>query len=353
MIINLKLLERDIQSEPEVLDSLVKEIWRHSEDVVPKITNIKNVVLCGCGDSFFSAIAGGHMFRYFSGVPSFAEEAYEFAKYGLLQEKTLFIAISASGRTRTTIEAAGRAKQSGALVLAITCNKECPLAEVSDSHIHLNIRDSTPIPILTSMGILTMLGALSILLGFARNVLTADKYEAYRRDLMMIGDSTKRAITTQDKIGGVADTLEGKRNIYLVGGGPNYASALFGMAKLRELNVSHSIAFELEEFLHYGNIPLNHGGVVILIACGESVERAQDAVWLLKKMGVEVFLIGNKNIGNVHQLEIPDIPEPLTVIPSLAILHQIAIVMAKGRYGEKLSIKHGDYVSRIIRVTKK
>jgi hypothetical protein len=53
----------------------------------------------------------------------------------LLDEDSVAIAISNTGRTVETIEMLGQAKSSGAFTLAITSNADSPLAELADVHL--------------------------------------------------------------------------------------------------------------------------------------------------------------------------------------------------------------------------
>jgi len=138
-------------------------------------------------------------------------------------------------------------------------------------------------------------------------------------------------------------------HIYFVGGGPNYSTALFAMAKFRELKLAHSIAFELEEFMHYGNIPLTPRDPCIIMSWGGTNQRARDVIDLLKYMGARVMVLSDQDIGGDHNIVMPRVNEALSPILCLAAIHDIMVSIAKKKHGDRIEVEHGEYISKKIR----
>src|SRR5512135_1592009 len=84
---------------------------------------------------------------------------------------------------------------------------------------------------------------------------------------------------------------EAGRNIYpYSGGGPAYASALFGAAKVKECSPDHAIAIPLEEFHHYNS--QKAGDPLFLLAPhGPGVPRALDTLHEGKRWGGQVYSV--------------------------------------------------------------
>lgn len=62
----------------------------------------------------------------------------------LLGQDDVLVAISFSGRTRGTVDAATRAKESGATIVSLTCSRKSPLLEVTDIPIVLDAGGGRP-----------------------------------------------------------------------------------------------------------------------------------------------------------------------------------------------------------------
>jgi len=348
----LDLLEKDISQEAKIVDDLIVSIWDQIEIIMPKISEYENIILTGCGDSFFAAIYGQYLLENISKIRAYAENAYECYKYSNIHDGDLMIAISASGQTGVTVAAAKKARKNGAKIVGITCNKSGLLLKYSDERIILDIHECVPIPTTSSMGALMTLASLSIWFGLVKNRLYMSEYEELRKGIMMISKQMQRIYNMSSKIKKISNMIHEQNSdrIYLVGGGPNYVTALFGMAKLRELKVFHSYAFELEEFIHYGNIPLEKNDVCVLIATGHSKKRLLSAVNLLESIGSSIICISDDKICE-EAIILPRINELLFPPIGLLTIHLLALYCAKMKWGNSIKIDHWEKASEIIKIS--
>ncbi len=353
MIIDLKLLEDVIMSEPQVLKRIYNEARGYIDEIAEYMMGASHIILTGCGDSYFSSLYGMHLLEGLARKPSCAENAYELSRFRLLPKNSIVVAFSASGRTAATLSAVMKSKKSGVRVVGVTCKPDSPIVRESDKVIIVNADDKVPAPTVTSMCFLYVLSLISVELGNRLGTLTPEAYNALIQQLC---DIEKYLRKVGKAYRGIRDEFmeaffAGKHssNIYFIGGGPNYPVSLFAMAKLCELNLSHSIAFELEEFLHYGNIPISTGDMCVLISSGPANGRARDAVGLLEKLGSEIFVISDQILFQPSTILIPSISYFLAPILSLYAIHQIALDLAKKKYRDKVEIRHGEDISRIIR----
>ena len=103
------------------------------EIVADKISKAKKVEIYGIFRS--AAVAMDFYFQLIElGVPAtFVNDVLTCAiSASTLDENSLVIAISSSGRTKDVIDAVKNAKEKGASVACITSNKNSPLAKISD-----------------------------------------------------------------------------------------------------------------------------------------------------------------------------------------------------------------------------
>lgn len=78
-----------VVKKPEYLEKTIKSSWKISEEISESLLkrNISQILLTGCGNSFFAGIVGKYMFRTFSNFSTFIEEALELAKYTKCTDK--------------------------------------------------------------------------------------------------------------------------------------------------------------------------------------------------------------------------------------------------------------------------
>ncbi len=101
--------------------------------VADMILSARRVELCGL---FRSAVVATdfcyHLIQI--GIPAtyISDTLTSLASASLLTKDSLLIAISLSGETKDVIEACRAAKENGVPIVAITCNRESPLAKLAD-----------------------------------------------------------------------------------------------------------------------------------------------------------------------------------------------------------------------------
>jgi glucosamine--fructose-6-phosphate aminotransferase (isomerizing) len=158
----------------------------------------------------------------------------------------------------------------------------------------------------------------------------------------VVPDLMQQTLLQHDEaIAALADREAG-RSVYLyAGGGPSFASALFGAAKVKECSPDHAIAIQLEEFHHYNS--QKRGDPLFLIAPqGPSVPRSLDTVKEGKRWGGSVYSIateGDRTLAEVSDslFPVPKIAEELSVFVTAVPVQLFAyhVAMAKFRNAER------------------
>ncbi len=135
----------------------------------------------------------------------------------------------------------------------------------------------------------------------------------------------------------VAERLWNADAFYILGGGPNYGSALFSAAKLFEQPHLNGVPIELEEWAHEQYF-LTRPGVPVFVICppGRAIDRALEQIRGARDMGATVITIseaGAENVRTASDIFMPvsgSVPEefsPLAyVVPGMLVataLHQL------------------------------
>jgi len=291
------VMEREIAMIPAVIRARLEL----SAQVAPTAarlleTGVRHLVLVGCGDSFFACQAAALALNRHSGLRAHCEHALDFARYGVRYqpEATAVVAVSFSGQTGRTIEAAHQASAFGHQVIGLTGALDSPIAKVADWAL------SAEIPTLGfSPGTSTYAAMLVTLLMLAAELGAEadggpdggpeggldggsesglDGVSRYAKELARLPDLAQETLRLGEEASySAAQRLVGARMTTFLGAGPNEATARFGAAKLFEGGQQLAVTTNLEEWAHEQYFITRPGDPVVLIApSGAATDRAAE-----------------------------------------------------------------------------
>ena len=291
---------------------LIPAVLRHTEQQVERAADaiaadVDTLFLSGCGDSLYAALASRLAFEKYSGIRVEPIEALEFSRYTVqsLPQRAAVVAISAGGDKSRTIEALLQAKKRGATTIALTGVAESPLASNAAHAIVHNERELRPRPA-TSSGVFALgnylasmlvLYDLAFRIGIARGTLSPDARNAAMAEIHRASAIITATVSAvQDSLMEFAASVSSAPAFYILGGGPSYATALFGAAKLFEMPQLQGVPVELEEWAHEQYFLTRSGSVCLVIAPpGASVDRAREQMEGAAEMGARTVAICDRN----------------------------------------------------------
>ncbi len=314
---------------------------------------VQKIYFTGCGDSHYAGVAARLAFDKYTGVQTEPLESLEFSRYVVqhMPQDSLLFGISNSGLVSRSIESIILARARGAYTIAITGNREGPLAQAADA-----------VLIQTVPGMAEDWGhAFPAALGlgnFAASLLTL--YLSGLRIAEMRGQlSAEEVASLKQELASAADVLAGtaERNtktayelacalwhldtFFILGGGPNYATAMFAAAKLFEQPHQTGVAQELEEWAHeqYFLTRPNVTPIFVIAPPGNSRDRAIEQINGARDMGATVIAVCDAQDREVQSLAHWSMPimgqlreefTPLVyIVPSM--LFATALHQVKGR----------------------
>ena len=257
------LMAREIGAQPELLARAIGPLVAAAAPLVPAPGT--TLWICGCGDGLF---AGETMARV-------AREAgiaiRPVSAAALLWETDTMpgdscVAVSISGATVRTVEAAVRARADGAQVIAVTVNADSPLARAADRTLQLPY---TPITRATphSLDHMMTLMALAALCGLGSDALRAAV------DTLAAADAAMRSEAER-----VAAGLAREGRFFLLGCGSALGAAGYGAAKLQEAGGLPAFALEAENVAHGALFMMRRGDHAILLGDGGPGDRRTAAL---------------------------------------------------------------------------
>ena len=282
-----------------ILQNLASSLKEHD------ISTITHIYILGCGDSFYSALANRMSLMELTGLYVESVEALEFSRYvvNYMPKGSAVIGVSNSGTVSRTIEGVKRARENGALTFAITTSANSPLAQAVDIPLVVNsppnIKERRNGPPIVTPGTVTymasLLGVYCVGMAFGRKLgrLTDEDVQKRLEEIDSISVTIDKTIKSIDPIAQeYAKKLPIERRILVLGGGPNYATAFFSVAKLFEALRCPASAVEMEEWAHEEYfVSDKNTSVFVIVPPGEARSRAIEQMKAAHDMGAEVIAI--------------------------------------------------------------
>jgi sugar/nucleoside kinase (ribokinase family)/fructoselysine-6-P-deglycase FrlB-like protein len=290
------VMEREITTIPAVIRARLESSGQAASTVERlRESGVRHLVLVGCGDSSFACQAAVLALNRHSGIRVHWEHALDFARYGVRYqpEATAVVAVSFSGETGRTIEAARQAGAFGHLVIGLTGALDSPIAKVADCVL------SAEIPTFGfSPGTSTYTAMLVTLLTLADTLGSEgggdpDRAARYRSELERLPDLAEETLRRCGEASyTAAGQLVGARMTTFLGAGPNEATAKFGAAKLFEGAQQLAVVTNLEEWAHEQYFITRPGDPVVLVAPGgAATDRAAEILAELNYVDAAPFYI--------------------------------------------------------------
>ncbi|MDR1799005.1 MAG: SIS domain-containing protein [Bifidobacteriaceae bacterium] len=324
----------------------IQATWARNAASLPDVAarlagaGVTKAFLAGAGDSLAVMQAARQLLELALGVPCEPVQSLDLAYYldHLIDSKTLVMALSSSGRTTRTVEAALVAQHRGAVTLALTNSPGSPLdTECEDTLLIEATRVGWPTQ--ASTAALALLQRLALAVGQARGVEVLAGLDGVLDTLPgVMGDVIAQV---EPVVARIAEAEAPGDEFVFAGGGPNWPCAVIGAAKVRECSPSHAQALQIEEFHHYNSLKADEP-LWVIAPEGRTVPRALDTVREAKRYGGRAYVVTSQGVDCFDGvadavLSLPAVPEVLSplvyVVPVQLFGYHVA--MAKFRAAER------------------
>ncbi|MDE6585492.1 MAG: glutamine--fructose-6-phosphate transaminase (isomerizing) [Clostridia bacterium] len=289
--------------------------------------DVDRVILTGCGTAYHAALVGKRYFESFLKMPAETETAGEFRyKNPVIGGRTAVLAISQSGETADTVEAARLARERGALVIAVTNSHRSQLVRLAD--VVVPVAAGPEICVAATKSYTGQIAALYLCAAtLAGGELNEGKYRA----LSHVAALAEKVIKNSD-VSTVANMCSRSRGTYFLGRDLDYALALEGSLKLKEVSYVPGEGYPAGELKH-GPLALiyNRTVAVFIITDKELAVKCENAVEQVVTRGGKAVVITNVD-GIVsklpkkvkHVIRIPKADKYLSVILAAAVVQLLA-----------------------------
>ena len=290
------------------------------------LRNVSKIYIVACGSSYHVGVVGKYILEQSTRIPVEVDIASEFRyRDPIIDDRTLMIVISQSGETADTIAAMREGKKQGARVLAIVNVLGSTIAREADDVLYTWA--GPEIAVATTKAYSTQLVVVDLLaLKFAELLGRMDEAELaeYYRALQALPQQLEQTLADKEKIQYWASQLYNKHSIFFIGRNLDYAVALEGSLKLKEISYIHSEAYAGGELKH-GTISLIEDGTLVftLATYQPLVEKIRSNAEEVRARGA--YLVSVAVEGDEQMQEVSDVvftvPKTLPLLqPSLAVI---------------------------------
>jgi glucosamine--fructose-6-phosphate aminotransferase (isomerizing) len=297
------------------------------------------VWITACGTAYHAGLVGRRYLEYWARIPSEPDLASELRyRDPLIGRQTLAVAISQSGETADTLAAAREARGRGARVLAITNVVGSTLAREADDVLYT--RAGPEIAVASSKAYLTMLIGMQMLaldLALRRGNMTPAVAAAVIQEMKMLPTKAADVLRREDQLRVLAERLAAHEHVFFIGRGLDYAAAMEGSLKLKEISYVHSEAMAAGELKH-GTLALISRGtpVFALVTQRHVYEKTLSNIQEVKARGGEVIAVAYENDDEIGRhadavIRIPSTDDALAPVLAVIPLQLFAYHVARVR----------------------
>ena len=338
---------KEIYEQPEgTKNTLMRRLDENGEiklddiDITKEqLDKINKIYIVACGTAYNAGLVGAHAVQRFLKVPVVTDIASEF-RYSdpFIDENTLVILASQSGETADTLSVLRDAKAKGATVLSIANVVGSSIARESDYTLYTWA--GPEIAVASTKAYTTQIVAfIMIALDFAykKGTITKEEYMNYIEELKLIPDQVAEVLKCEDQVKEIAKQLVDKKDVFYLGRGLDYSTAMEGALKIKEISYTHAEAFAAGELKH-GTIALIEEGVpVVVLATQQNLfEKMLSNMQEVKARGAYVISVTEQGNSEVEKssdavIYIPKVDNILAGILSVIPLQLLAYYVAKDR----------------------
>jgi glutamine---fructose-6-phosphate transaminase (isomerizing) len=336
-------MRKEIDEQPDAIrDTLVGRVvggrltmdeLHISDDVLREVSK---VFVVACGTAFHSGLVAKYAIEHWTRLPVEIEIASEFRyRDPVLGPDTLTLAVSQSGETIDTLEAARHARRQGSQVIAITNTVGSSLAREADGVLYTHA--GPEICVAATKTFATQMVSqylVALYLAQVRGSKFPEEIAEILAELDRLPEQVDRAISLDPQVRALAERYQDVPDVLFIGRHTGYPAALEGALKLKELSYIHAEGVPAGELKH-GAIALIEDGVPVVAVATQChvYPKMLSNIQEVRARGAVVIAVateGDQQIAGFadHVLEVPATPELLSPVVVTVPLQLLAYHVA-------------------------
>ena len=267
-----------------------------------ELESYNRIVITACGSAYHAGVVGKYVIESLCRVSVECALASEL-RYSdpIIDSHTLLIVISQSGETADTIAAMRECMARGARSLAIVNVVGSTIARLADSVIYTHA--GPEIAVATTKGYTTQLAALYLFAVWAAELLgkiDAERYSRLVESIRSLPRMVQRAIDLNVHVKYLSERWHQLQSLFFIGRNIDYAAAMEGSLKLKEISYIHSEAYAAGELKHGTIALIDEKRLVVALCCQDALfDKMVSNIQEVKARGAKVLGVapeGNRRI---------------------------------------------------------
>ncbi len=252
---------KEIHEQPDIIRNILADKLHSSDADVSlngvnidkgMLKHLNRIQVVACGTSLHAAIIGKYIIETLCDIAVDIEPSSEYIYRKTLTDKnTLVIGVSQSGETADTLTAVRQSKKRGSHILIITNRPDSTMAREADSLIPVNAGIEVSVAA-TKSYIAQVMSFYLLAIHIAQMKGTVDESltAALKHELIMLPMKIESILSHKEQIAEVAKVYSGFKNFVFIARGINYATALEGALKLKEISYINATGYPAGELKH-------------------------------------------------------------------------------------------------------
>ena len=328
---------KEIHEQDNLSKKLIDMYLENKDTIINKMpcfNKYDKIDIVACGSAYHAGMIGKSLIEEYGDIPVSVNLASEYRyKKLFLNDKTLVIAISQSGETADTLASVNIAKQNHADTLGIVNVVGSSIARVCDNVLYTNAGPEIAVATTKaySMQVL-MLSLIALNIGISKNLIDKVKLDYIINNYRLLPSKINEVINKN--YSDIAKQIYNKNDIFFIGRNVDYALAMEGSLKLKEISYLHAESYAAGELKH-GTISLIEKGtpVIAIVTDDKIYEKTISNIKEVKARGANVILITNDKldvngdfydskivVNNLHNL----VNSLITIVPLQLIAYEVA-----------------------------
>lgn len=316
-------------NEPVILNEV-----KLTKDTLKKLNRIQ---IIACGTSLHAAMIGKYLIESLCGIAVDVEASSEYIyRRTVTDENTLVIGVSQSGETADTLTAIKQAKAKGSHILIITNRPDSAMAREADSLVPVSAGIEVSVAATKSyIAQLVSFYLLAIYMAEVKESSDNSLLLSLKNELMILPQKIEQMLSHKEEIQKCARAYSGTKDFIYIARGINFATALEGALKLKEISYINATGYPAGELKHGPIAMLDETMPVLSILMKGSVyEKLLSNSEEAKARNARMIVLTNSDDAKLTDLfdfiiKVPECQEFLSPIIAMIPLQLLAYYIAE------------------------
>ncbi|XVF22897.1 hypothetical protein REPUB_Repub12eG0210200 [Reevesia pubescens] len=342
-------MQKEIHEQPESLTTTMRGRLKRGgsckaktvllgglKDHIKTIRRSRRIVFIGCGTSYNAALAARPIIEELSGVPVTMEIASDLVdRQGPIYREDTAVFVSQSGETADTLLALEYALENGALCVGITNTVGSAIARNTHCGIHINA--GCEIGVASTKAYTSQIVVMAMLaLAIGDDAISSRaRREAIIDGLFDLPNKVREVLKLDQEMKDLAKLLIAEQSLLVFGRGYNFATALEGALKVKEVSLMHSEGILAGEMKHGPLALVDETLPIIVIATRDTCFSKQQSViqQLHARKGRLIVMCTKGDAaavcpgGSCRVIEVPQVEDCLQPVVSIIPLQVLLLLI--------------------------